>query len=72
MLPDTFGFLEELGVMIGQSDFSRCFFTANHASNYLPLRVRLPEQKEEAVRLIRRVVEDRNGKILKPEFMRAL
>lgn len=72
LLPDTFGFLEELGVMIGQSDFSNCFFTANHASNYLPLRVRLPEQKEEAVRLIRRVVEDRNGKVLKPEFLRAL
>jgi len=71
-LPDTFGFLRELGIMIGQSEFSRCYFTANHASNYLPLRVRLPEQKEEAVRLIRRVVEERNENVLKPEFLRGL
>ena len=72
ILPDTFGFLQELGTMIGQSDFTRCYFTANHASNYLPLRVRLPEQKEEAVRMIRRVVEDRNKNVLRPEFIRAL
>ncbi|HNT57306.1 MAG TPA: radical SAM protein [Syntrophales bacterium] len=71
-LPDTFGFLRELGAMIGQSRFTRCYFTANHASNYLPLRVRLPEQKEEAVRLIRQVVEERNQSVLRPEFLRAL
>jgi len=72
VLPDTFGFLEELGIMIGRSNFSNCFFTSNHASNYLPLRVNLPEQKEEAVELIYNVIESQNRKVLRPEFLRGL
>ncbi len=71
-LPDTFQLIEELGLMIAHSDFSRCFFTSNHASNYLPLRVHLPEQKEEALRLIHRVLAQRDPSVLRPEFLRAL
>jgi len=72
ILPDTYGFLEELGIMVGRSRFTNCFFTSNHASNYLPIRARLPEEKEETVRLIREVVEVRDKGILRPEFMRGL
>jgi len=71
-LPDTFQLIEELGLMIAHSDFSRCFFTSNHASNYLPLRVHLPEQKEEALRLIHQVLSQRDRSVLRPEFLRAL
>lgn len=72
VLPDTFGFLEELGIMIARSNFSNCFFTSNHASNYLPLRINLPEQKEEAIDLIYNVIESQNKKVLRPEFLRGL
>lgn len=72
ILPDQYGFLEELGIMIGRSRFTNCFFTSNHASNYLPIRARLPEEKEATVRLIREVVESRDRKLLRPEYLRGL
>ncbi|MBN2516452.1 MAG: radical SAM protein [Deltaproteobacteria bacterium] len=71
-LPDTFGFLEELGTIVSKSDFTNCFFTSNHASNYLPIRARMPEEKEETVRLICTVISANDRKILRPEFMRGL
>ena len=55
-LPDTFGFLTELGTMIARSQFTDCFFTSNHASNYLPIRARLPQQKEDTVRIVQEVI----------------
>jgi radical SAM superfamily enzyme YgiQ (UPF0313 family) len=71
-LPDTFGFLEELGTIISYSDFTNCFFTSNHASNYLPIRAKMPEEKEETVRLIYDVIATNDRRILRPEFMRGL
>ncbi len=72
VLPDTFGFLEELAIMIGRSDFTNCFFTSNHASNYLPLRIRLPEQKKDAVDLLNDVIASQNRRVLRPEYLRGL
>ncbi len=38
-LPDKFGLLNELRLMvINMKVASPCFFTSNHASNYLPIR----------------------------------
>lgn len=71
-LPDTFGFLGELGLMIANSNFSDCFFTSNHASNYLPLRVRLPEKKEMTVSAIQRIIQEADTKVLRPEYLRGL
>ncbi|MFO7753698.1 MAG: radical SAM protein [Desulfobacteraceae bacterium] len=62
--------LEEIGLMISTTNLSSGLFHANHASNYLPIRAKLPEDKEKTLKLISRALE---GKIeLKPEFMRAL
>jgi radical SAM superfamily enzyme YgiQ (UPF0313 family) len=71
-VPDTFTMIEELGVMIANTDLTNCLFTSNHASNYLPLRVRLPEQKEEALAVIGEVLERRDSRTLRPEYLRAL
>ncbi len=71
-LPDKFGFLEELGIMVANSDFTDCFFTSNHASNYLPIRARMPQEKNETTRLIQQVIASSNKKMLRPEYMRAL
>ncbi|MCD6153886.1 MAG: radical SAM protein [Syntrophobacterales bacterium] len=71
-LPDTFGFLKELGIIIAKSDFTDCFFTSNHASNYLPVRARLPREKDETVSLIYNVIKSENENLLRPEFMRGL
>ena len=71
-LPDTFGFLEELKIMIEESDFTNCFFTSNHASNYVPLRLRLPGDKEDAVNLLKEIIESKNKRVLRPEYLRGL
>ncbi len=64
--------LEELKLIIENSSFTDCFFTANHASNYLPIKVRLPAQKEAAVKLIDDILSRRDLNDLRPEYLRAL
>ena len=62
--------LRELKTMIAHTDLSGGLFYANHASNYLPIKARLPRDKEAAVSLIDQAL---GGDVpLKPEFMRAL
>ena len=72
VLPTPFGLIQELEMMIRNSQFTRCFFASNHASNYLPLRIRLPEQKEEALKRIREVLKKKDPDLLRPEYLRAL
>lgn len=72
VLPDTFGFLEELGLITANSDFTNCFFTSNHASNYLPIRARMPYEKDKTVKTIYDVIKSGDPGILKPEYLRGL
>ncbi len=70
ILPGPKEMLGELGAMIAATNLTNGLFHANHASNYLPIRARLPRDKEKTLELISRALE---GKIpLKPEYMRAL
>ncbi len=62
--------LNELKSMIAATDLSKGLFHANHASNYLPIKARLPKDKAVTLRLIDEALA---GKIsLKPEYFRAL
>jgi radical SAM superfamily enzyme YgiQ (UPF0313 family) len=72
VLPTPFGLVQELETMITNCRFTRCFFASNHASNYLPLRIRMPEEKEEALRRIREVLQRKDPALLRPEYLRAL
>jgi radical SAM superfamily enzyme YgiQ (UPF0313 family) len=72
VLPTPFGLIEELQTMIAHCEFSHCFFASNHASNYLPLKIQMPEQKEEALRRIREVLQRKDPRLLRPEYLRAL
>ena len=71
-LPSPFQLLEELGAIVAHSNFSRCYFTSNHASNYLPIKARFPKDKEAVVRLIQKVVSAKDPSLLRPEFLRGL
>lgn len=62
--------LEELRTMLAHTDLSDGLFHANHASNYLPIRAKLPEDKEKTLRLIDDALAGRVA--LRPEFLRAL
>ncbi len=62
--------LAELRTMIASTNLSRGLFHANHASNYLPIRARLPKEKASTLQLIDAALD---GKVpLKPEYLRAL
>ena len=61
--------LNELKNMIAGTELSKGLFHANHASNYLPIKARLPKDKAKTLNLIDNALA---GKIdLKPEFLRA-
>jgi radical SAM superfamily enzyme YgiQ (UPF0313 family) len=64
--------LAELKTIIENARFTDCFFTANHASNYLPIKARLPRQKAAVLKLINEVLESGDMSRLRPEFTRAL
>jgi radical SAM superfamily enzyme YgiQ (UPF0313 family) len=64
--------LEELKLILENSNFTNCFFTANHASNYLPIKARLPQQKAAMLKLIDEVLASKDMSRLRPEFIRAL
>lgn len=62
--------LRELREMLFHTTMTRGLFFSNHASNYLPLRVRMPAEKAKALESIDRALA---GNIaLKPEWMRGL
>ncbi|MBS3754341.1 MAG: radical SAM protein [Desulfobacterales bacterium] len=69
-LLDANEMLAELRTMIAHTDLSDGLFHANHASNYLPVRAKLPEDKEKT---LQQIDDALTGKIaLRPEFLRAL
>jgi len=72
VLPDKLGFIRELYLMIANSNFTDCYFTSNHASNYLPIKARLPGQKEKIVKMIGSVIEEKDVSKMRPEYLRGL
>nr|MDA8403383.1 radical SAM protein [Desulfobacteraceae bacterium] len=62
--------LREIRTMVEHTALSNGLFHANHASNYLPIRAKFPEEKQKTLALIDAAL---GGKVaLKPEFLRAL
>jgi len=68
LIPDEL--LEELKTMIAHTNLSKGLFHANHASNYLPIKARMPRDKESTLKLIDEALAGRVS--LKPEWLRAL
>jgi radical SAM superfamily enzyme YgiQ (UPF0313 family) len=69
-LPTERELLLELREMILHTHLTMGLFFSNHASNYLPIRAKLPRGKEEALSLIDSAL--RGEMALKPEWMRTL
>ncbi len=62
--------LEELRTMFAGTKLTGGYFHANHASNYLPIKAKLPRDKTATLELIDEALK---GKVsLKPEYMRGL
>ncbi len=70
LLPTAAEMLEELAVMLAGTELSDGYFHANHASNYLPIKAKLPHDKAATLELINKALQ---GKVrLKPEHQRGL
>jgi radical SAM superfamily enzyme YgiQ (UPF0313 family) len=71
VLPTPFELIEELRTMIAHTDMQGLFFS-NHASNYLPVKARMPTDKEATLQRIDEVLATRDPILLRPEHFRAL
>jgi radical SAM superfamily enzyme YgiQ (UPF0313 family) len=71
-VPGQFDLLAELYLMLKHTTMTSGMFMSNHASNYLPLKVRMPDQKAAALAKLRSVIDSKDTSALKPEYLRAL
>ena len=69
---DPFQSLEELRLMVQNLDLSDCFFSSMHASNYLPIRGRLPGDKNKLLKQLESALSKRDPSTLRPEYLRGL
>ena len=72
ILPDRWELLAELEILLAESTFTRCRFHANHASNYLPLSLNLPTDRDQTLALLREVIQSRDSSRLTPDHLRGL
>jgi radical SAM superfamily enzyme YgiQ (UPF0313 family) len=64
--------LNELKIIIANSDFTDCFFSSMHASNYLSLRGKLPQEKANMLAQLDYIILRQDTALLRPEFLRGL
>ena len=64
--------LGELLTIIKHSNFTNCFFSSMHASNYISVRANLPQDKQEIVKQLTAFIKKGNPDLLRPEFLRGL
>jgi len=64
--------LQELKTVVEKSNFTNCFFSSMHASNYLSVRGFLPLEKKNMLAQINYVLSCNDPSLLRPEFMRGL
>ena len=71
-LISPFQSLEELKTIIERANFTNCFFSSMHASNYQAIRARLPQEKEGIIKELEHVLSKRDQSSLRPEYLRGL
>ncbi len=64
--------VEELKSIVENSSYGDCFFSSMHASNYLSIRGRLPQDREKMLKQLEKVLAARDPSLLRPEFLRSL
>jgi radical SAM superfamily enzyme YgiQ (UPF0313 family) len=71
-LISPFDSLRELRTIVEKSDFTDCFFSSMHASNYFAIRGRMPADKERVIKQLDTILAKRDPALLRPEFLRGL
>ncbi len=71
-LPDSWGMLSELRTILSGLTVTAARFSANHASNFLPIKGDLPGDKERLLALVDRVLDSHDDGLLRPDWRRGL
>ena len=71
-LPGPYEILDELRIIIQGLEVQGTEFRSNHASNYLPIKGRLPDDKQNILDLINSIIANKDRKYLRPDYLRAL
>jgi len=71
-LISPFESLRELKTIVENSDFSNCFFSSMHASNYYAIRGSMPADKGKVLRQLDAILAKKDPALLRPEFLRGL
>jgi radical SAM superfamily enzyme YgiQ (UPF0313 family) len=71
-LPDRFGMLAELRTVLAEARVTAARFSANHASNFLPITGDLPRDRDSLLALVDDVLAARDDSRLRPEWHRGL
>ncbi|HWP97036.1 MAG TPA: radical SAM protein [Syntrophomonadaceae bacterium] len=71
-VPAPFEILDEMRIIIQNLDVQGTEIRSNHASNYLPIKGRLPQDKEKILKLINDIINKNDTKYLRPDYLRAL
>jgi len=64
--------LGELRTLLGELNVSNCVFRSNHASNYLPLRATLPQDRTALLQTLDSVIDNQTVERLRPDYWRGL
>ncbi|MCX7912690.1 MAG: hypothetical protein N2506_07020 [Dehalococcoidales bacterium] len=59
-------------LIVENARFSSCFFSSMHASNYLAIRGRLPQDRDRMLAEIEDVLRAKDASRLRPEYLRGL
>jgi radical SAM superfamily enzyme YgiQ (UPF0313 family) len=71
-LPGPFEVLDELKIILEHCCLEGTEFRSNHASNYLPIKGRFPEDKPAMIALIEQIIQSGDRSYLRPDYLRAL
>ncbi len=71
-LLSPFESLSELRTLLELLNVTHCVFRSNHASNYLPLRATLPDERTALLKTLDNVMENKSIERLRPDYWRGL
>ena len=64
--------LKELKILVEHLELSNCVFRTNHASNYLPIRGVMNEDKETILEILTQTIDNKDTSNLRPGYLRGL
>ena len=64
--------LKELLLIVKNAEFTHCFFSSMHASNYFSVRGTLPQDKEKMIKSLEQIIMQGDTGKLRPEYLRGL